>query len=514
MEECMRTLGLFILLVISVSLAGAQLTVTSCTPGNGATSVPTSATLAITFSAPLDTTKFFSLDNGLMSSLDTITAQWYSADRRTAYLNVHFAADKVHFVCVYWAPGDGGAKMAIPQLFTFATASAFPTSGYQASGTVSSGSTGVSPAYALVALTPSSIGNGKPDIIAGQVADAAGAFAFPNLAPGTYYPLAIRDLNQDGRLNPGNGDPISIGDPFTIVSSPISSINLPFQYFGPLTFKTACDSAAAIAATSLPNDRQLRNVYCWNLDTTGVSTDWTFNYTSVSSGKAYAVRIGTMEKRIEELGGPSADWFRNWKPITSPAVAVAPESVVVRTENGGGRLWRTAANTGGYIFQIGLTLGYLQNSQFYGMSFDTSKLYWGVEYILGNQIRPDSFATARSKKFIVDIVTANIVSFTDVAERDREGIADRFALAQNYPNPFNPSTTISYELPGVRGMSSAVSLIVYDMLGREVAVLVNETKDPGNYTVTWNAAGVTSGVYYYRLHAGNFFDVKKMIMLK
>jgi hypothetical protein len=59
-----------------------------------------------------------------------------------------------------------------------------------------------------------------------------------------------------------------------------------------------------------------------------------------------------------------------------------------------------------------------------------------------------------------------------------------------------------------------VRLSVYDLLGREVAVLLNEKKEPGDYTVTWNAGGVTSGVYYYRLQAGNFFDVKKMILVK
>jgi hypothetical protein len=84
------------------------------------------------------------------------------------------------------------------------------------------------------------------------------------------------------------------------------------------------------------------------------------------------------------------------------------------------------------------------------------------------------------------------------------------ALLQNFPNPFNPSTMINYQLP----MVNWVTLKVYDILGREVATLVNEVKHPGTYTVQWNANSVASGVYFYRLHAGSFVDVKKLLLLK
>jgi len=72
-----------------------------------------------------------------------------------------------------------------------------------------------------------------------------------------------------------------------------------------------------------------------------------------------------------------------------------------------------------------------------------------------------------------------------------------YRLEQNYPNPFNPSTVISYQLAG----QSHVTLRVYDLLGREVAVLVNEVKSAGNYTATFNASNFPSGVYFYRLTA-------------
>jgi cyclomaltodextrinase / maltogenic alpha-amylase / neopullulanase len=85
-----------------------------------------------------------------------------------------------------------------------------------------------------------------------------------------------------------------------------------------------------------------------------------------------------------------------------------------------------------------------------------------------------------------------------------------FALEQNYPNPFNPSTTIRYQLP----QSATVSLKIYDVLGREVQTLVNERQAAGQYSVLFNASGLASGVYFYRLQAGNFVQTKKMMLLK
>ncbi|HED38767.1 MAG TPA: T9SS type A sorting domain-containing protein, partial [Ignavibacteria bacterium] len=93
---------------------------------------------------------------------------------------------------------------------------------------------------------------------------------------------------------------------------------------------------------------------------------------------------------------------------------------------------------------------------------------------------------------------------------DKVNIPEAFSLKQNYPNPFNPTTTISYKLP----KQSFVSLKVYDMLGRELAVLVNEEKPMGNYKVNFNASNLSSGIYFYRLTAGSFVETKRMVLLK
>jgi hypothetical protein len=97
---------------------------------------------------------------------------------------------------------------------------------------------------------------------------------------------------------------------------------------------------------------------------------------------------------------------------------------------------------------------------------------------------------------------------TSVAERS--GVPSAYALQQNYPNPFNPSTIIRFELPH----ASAVSLTVYNVLGQEVLTLIEEEKPAGIYDVQFSAAHLSSGMYMYRLRAGDFVSTKRMLLLK
>jgi hypothetical protein len=83
-------------------------------------------------------------------------------------------------------------------------------------------------------------------------------------------------------------------------------------------------------------------------------------------------------------------------------------------------------------------------------------------------------------------------------------------LFQNYPNPFNPSTTIRYHVP----VKARVTLKIYDVVGHEVAELVNRDHEPGAFDVVWNARGFASGVYYYRMNAGDFTMLQKFVLLR
>jgi endo-1,4-beta-xylanase len=95
-------------------------------------------------------------------------------------------------------------------------------------------------------------------------------------------------------------------------------------------------------------------------------------------------------------------------------------------------------------------------------------------------------------------------------EEEENILPSSFELGQNYPNPFNPTTKINYSIV----QTSEVKLTVYDILGREVRILVNNVQSPGLYTVTFNANDLASGVYFYRLKAGNFYATKKLMLIK
>jgi hypothetical protein len=110
------------------------------------------------------------------------------------------------------------------------------------------------------------------------------------------------------------------------------------------------------------------------------------------------------------------------------------------------------------------------------------------------------------------IVAANTITSVN----STVSIPDHFELFNNYPNPFNPSTVISYQISA----SSKVQLKIYDILGREVAILVNQEQQPGIYKINFNSQlasdgrQLSSGIYFYQLHAGNNINTKKMILIK
>jgi hypothetical protein len=92
----------------------------------------------------------------------------------------------------------------------------------------------------------------------------------------------------------------------------------------------------------------------------------------------------------------------------------------------------------------------------------------------------------------------------------RSDLPTTFAISQNYPNPFNPTTAINYDIP----QRTFVSVKIYDVLGREVAQIVNEVKQPGRYSVRFDGTNMSSGAYFYSITAGNFHQVKRMVLVK
>ncbi|MBK7105998.1 MAG: T9SS type A sorting domain-containing protein [Ignavibacteriae bacterium] len=99
---------------------------------------------------------------------------------------------------------------------------------------------------------------------------------------------------------------------------------------------------------------------------------------------------------------------------------------------------------------------------------------------------------------------------TGIENKQGSLLPTEYKLEQNYPNPFNPTTTISYQIP----INKHVTIKVYDVLGREIATLIDEYKQAGIYKLEFNASQLVSGVYFYKLRAGSFVQTKKMIIMR
>ena len=172
----------------------------------------------------------------------------------------------------------------------------------------------------------------------------------------------------------------------------------------------------------------------------------------------------------------------------------------------------------------------------------SNSLYTGslVKYSNGGFTGPEDFSPSDSTEKIIDIKTvgSSLLPFAYVVKAENneyyikvgklnnittginniDVLPQKFVLEQNYPNPFNPSTVIKYSIPSVVGNvhvhSTKVELKIYDILGHVVSTLVNKKQIPGNYEVNFNATHLSSGLYFYRISAGEFVDVKKMMLLK
>ena len=141
--------------------------------------------------------------------------------------------------------------------------------------------------------------------------------------------------------------------------------------------------------------------------------------------------------------------------------------------------------------------------------FSGSRFYAQPDVAFRN-VNNDSCLTLWSSHYgIYSYVTGGCSGAVTSVENPVSIVSD-YSLLQNYPNPFNPNTVVSFQIP----VPGFVSLKIYDVMGKEVAKLVNEFKQAGNYSIDFNAANFPSGVYYYRLEAGSFSAVKKMTLVK
>lgn len=249
-------------------------------------------------------------------------------------------------------------------------------------------------------------------------------------------------------------------------------------------------------------------------------TGYYFSYRDVPFGTSYTVFYKTSDGGYNwtNMGILSGVQIKSMKFIneqTGFCISVFTNAKVYKTNNSG-VLWSTAVNAGGdYI-------GFTPPNLVYFMGYKSTNS--GSTWF--SQTTPfQSYANVTWMHFINEqtgFMTggygASIVRTTDgggvlsAVNEIKPEIVNNFSLQQNYPNPFNPNTKINYEIFA----AANVSLKVYDIRGKEIATLVSERKIPGMYIVDFNSVkyGLSSGIYFYRLQTGVFFETKKMLLIK
>ncbi len=243
---------------------------------------------------------------------------------------------------------------------------------------------------------------------------------------------------------------------------------------------------------------------------------WSGNGVSTAN-QNISLKSGITDGDIDGWTDPSIRFETTSTDNSLTGFGIAPESATpvelqsfVAKTNGNSVVlnWHTATEVNNYGFEIQRStekatwskIGFVEGN---GTSNSPK------EYSFTDVVSQSGKYSYRLKQIDIDgsykysnVVEVNVVS------------PEKFELGQNYPNPFNPTTTIEYSIPNVGASVQNVQLKIYDVLGREVATLVNQKQSSGNYKVKFDASKLNSGVYFYTLRAGDFVSTKKMILMK
>jgi len=506
--------------LLGTGSAFSQFIITSSVPSDGAVNVPLSTTVSFTFNAPLDTAMRYGegqLPIALLASdppdslvFGTVS---YSPDLRTISFQVTHTANTDFVWLVTGARSSGGQNLSQAYALNYTTSVTRGTR--TVSGTVTFD--GGDPANAVVGLFDRPLFSEEERIllIGAIVPNSSGAYVANYVRDGVYWPAAAKDVNGDGEIDPVNDvigfyDSNQDGQPDSIVVSGgnLSGINMALRrLFVPVTARTYLDSARAIAQQYAP-DQQLKAIVA-QADTVGLDGTAAFwMYLFYSPSLEFPTRVFMSSFLIQtdtsRMGEPSLP--PNMRPIPSNFVD-SNVPMAVAEANGGSAFGAEHHVVRRSLFGGNISWAYPE---------DTTKIFWMVEY----EARGPNSSKLIFRAF-VDMATGEFLrgGITGVQE-PVASVPTGYALSQNYPNPFNPTTTIRFSLPH----REHVTLEVFDILGRKVATLVDGEISSGEHTVVFSATGgsasggdakgLSSGVYFYRIRAGNFVATRKLMLLK
>jgi hypothetical protein len=223
---------------------------------------------------------------------------------------------------------------------------------------------------------------------------------------------------------------------------------------------------------------------------------------------------GCNNLRYERIDSSSMNVYR-WDPVYSRDILI--DSLLAR-KNNTFKGYRNCSNTNNIAARCSDTnLRYVLGNQIKSKSFDADGLVL-LQYTLSENIGVSSYFQSEGNFWgsTLEGCIINGVLYGDTStvivgiNQVSSEVPEKFSLSQNYPNPFNPATNLKFEIP----RAGFTKLTVFDILGKEVQILLDEQLYPGIYEIDFDGSSLPSGVYYYKLESGSFTETKKMILLK
>ncbi len=552
--------GLLLFFAVSFIITNslyAQFSVVSSTPSEGKTGVATTTSINITFSAAIDTSQHFGFNGWALDVFDispsndiTINSVTYSKDLKTAIFNVTNTANVDFSWIILTARSNSGQYLDKPFVLNYSTSSSGGTN--TVSGTLTYN--GTHPHNAVIGLTttpPTYLSNplkissgtgastssvnigGAPIILySTNVSGTDGTYTIKNVRNGTYYPIAIEDVNSDGNFNLLNGDAAGYldanhdGNPDSIKvdNANISNIDFPLKSYG-YAKASAYLSKAITEAAKYANDQQL--YYIISTDPTvgsdGLATIWAYIFFSptqklstVVFGSAGGVQSDTTSNYNNIVSKLNSSGFNtvqaNSKFVNPLPSNFVDSDVAMKTADGANTNSGTSFRNYYSVTNDSLTVTMVAGMAGKKYPADTTKNVWTITYNGYENLNTAGF-TGTSYYVLIDMSTGNVLTTGGVATGIQSSPVQKpskISLEQNYPNPFNPSTNIDFTIT----QASHVKLSVFDILGRKVATLINNKMTAGIHSIRFDASRLSSGVYFYRLDTGGQSITKKLTLIK
>lgn len=483
----------------------SALELVSTSPAHGAAGVGTTTQLILQFDSPLDPGAVYDGDLGslpvqflLAEPWDAIVLESYDfVNGNTALaLQLSLEPDTDYTFVLSAATGADASGLAEPVLWFFSTAVELGTR--QVGGAVEF--SGVA-ANALVVLMNGPLSGEEPRFMSGCLAGSTGQFQFPWVRSGLYYPVAALDLDGDGMIDPSGGvdrlgfyDPDGDGqqDAIQVDEQDLTGITISLDVeFAPRTAREAASAAAPIAFEWNP-DSELKAIMAWEApDSSGAVFSWMclFGVSGVDELLAVVVNpFGTESFSMPDEEGvadqPSVpENFLDSDQVAQVALAHAGLAFLEE-----------------HSYQVEHLL--MGGAQSVVWPQDPQRRLWTYEFLFDDGENQDFLLV------MMDMVTGEVLNSTTV--EPGPAVPQGLELAHNAPNPFNPDTILRFHLPS----PGRVRLVVYDILGREVAVVLKGAFTAGEHRVRFDGSALAGGLYFYTLEYEGARLTRSMTLLK